>query len=91
MSLLGVPTGLRGEVNTYALFQKGLHVRGIYLASKRMFETLNAALSTTLIHPVIDRVFEFDEARSAYGYLAERGHFGKVVIAVARSRCGASG
>ena len=84
MSLLGVLTGLRGEVNTYALFQKGLHVRGIYVGSGRMFEALNTALATSLIHPVIDRVFAFEEVRSAYAYLASGAHFGKVVIAVAR-------
>jgi NADPH:quinone reductase-like Zn-dependent oxidoreductase len=31
---------------------------------------------------VIDRVFEFGEARAAYQYLASARHFGKVVIRV---------
>jgi hypothetical protein len=30
--------------------------------------------------PVIDRVFDFEEARSAYEYLAGGMHFGKIVI-----------
>ena len=82
MSLLGVLTGLRGEVNVYALFQKGLHVRGVYVGSGRMFEALNRALSANGIRPIVDRVFPFDEARAAYEYLASGAHFGKVVIRV---------
>lgn len=82
MSLLGVLTGVRGEVNTYALFQKGLHVRGVYVGSGRMFEALNRAMSANELHPIVDRVFPFDEARAAYEYLASGAHFGKVVIRV---------
>lgn len=82
MSLLGVLTGTRGEVNTSGVFQKGLHVRGIYVGSGRMFEALNRALSATQLHPIIDRVFPFDEARAAYEYLASGTHLGKVVIRV---------
>jgi NADPH:quinone reductase-like Zn-dependent oxidoreductase len=82
MSLLGVLTGTRGEVNTYGVFQKGLHVRGIYVGSGRMFEALNRAMSATTLTPIIDRVFSFDEVRAAYEHLASGAHFGKVVIRV---------
>lgn len=34
------------------------------------------------IHPVIDREFEFEEAKNALKYLYEGGHFGKVVVNV---------
>jgi NADPH:quinone reductase-like Zn-dependent oxidoreductase len=83
MSLLGVLTGVKGEVNTYALFQKALHVRGIYVGSRRMFEELNRALTVNMIKPIVDRVFPFDAYRDAYEYLASGAHFGKVVIRVA--------
>jgi NADPH:quinone reductase-like Zn-dependent oxidoreductase len=82
MSLLGVLTGVKGEVNTFELFHKGLRVHGVYVGSVAMFERLNRALSAHQIHPVIDRVFGFDEAREAYDYLASGQHFGKVVIRV---------
>ena len=82
MSILGVLTGTKGEVNTYNLFHKGLHVHGIYVGSVRMFEALNRALTAAQIKPVIDRTFGFDEARAAYEHLASGAHFGKVVIRV---------
>ena len=34
------------------------------------------------IHPVIDRVFGFDEAREALDYLYSGSHLGKVIIQV---------
>jgi NADPH:quinone reductase-like Zn-dependent oxidoreductase len=82
MSILGVLTGVRGEVNTHAIFHKGLKVHGVYVGSVAMFEDLGRALSASRIVPIVDRVFAFDEARAAYEYLASGAHFGKVVVRV---------
>jgi NADPH:quinone reductase-like Zn-dependent oxidoreductase len=82
MSILGVLTGTKGEVNTYAIFHKTLRVAGIYVGSVAMFERLNRALSASKIEPVIDKTFAFDEARAAYEYLSSGNHFGKIVISV---------
>jgi NADPH:quinone reductase-like Zn-dependent oxidoreductase len=82
MSLLGVLTGMQGQVNTYAVFHKALRVAGVYVGSIRMFEAFNRAVSASRVRPVIDRTFAFDEARQAYEYLAAAKHFGKVVIRV---------
>jgi len=82
MSLLGVLTGTRGEVNTYAVFHKAVRVVGVYVGSVAMFEALNRALAAAQIKPIVDRVFPFAEARAAYEYLASAKHFGKVVIRI---------
>jgi NADPH:quinone reductase-like Zn-dependent oxidoreductase len=82
MSLIGVLTGARGEVSTAGVFHKALHIRGIYVGSRRMFESLNRALAVTQIRPIIDRVFDWEDIRPAYEYLASGAHFGKVVIRV---------
>ncbi len=82
MSLLGVLTGIKGEIQTYGIFHKGLRVAGIYVGSVAMFEGLIRALEARQIEPVIDRTFGFTEARAAYEYLASAQHFGKVVIRV---------
>lgn len=82
MSILGVLTGLRGEVNTYGIFHKALRVAGIYVGSVAMFDGLVRALEATKIEPVIDRAFGFGELKDAYAYLASGAHFGKVVVRV---------
>lgn len=82
MSILGVLTGTRGEVNTYAVFHKAIRIRGIYVGSVRMFEALNRAMGAAQLHPVIDRSFAFGELRGAYEHLQSGAHFGKVVVRV---------
>jgi NADPH:quinone reductase-like Zn-dependent oxidoreductase len=83
MSILGVLTGTKGEINTYGVFYKALRVAGVYVGSVQMFEGLLRALEVGKLDPVIDRVFGFEEARAAYDYLASGAHFGKVVIRIA--------
>ena len=82
MSILGVLTGTRGEVNTYAIFHKTLRVAGVYVGSVAMFEKLNRALAANKIEPVVDKTFAFEQAKEAYEYLASGNHFGKVVVRV---------
>jgi NADPH:quinone reductase-like Zn-dependent oxidoreductase len=54
----------------------------ITVGSRRMFEDMNRALEVSQVHPVIDRVFNFDEAPDAYRYLESQEHIGKVVARV---------
>lgn len=82
MSLLGVLTGVKGEVSTYGIFHKNLRVAGVYVGSVAMFEGLLRALEARQIDPIIDRTFGFGETKEAYAYLASGAHFGKVVIRV---------
>jgi NADPH:quinone reductase-like Zn-dependent oxidoreductase len=80
MSLLGILAGTQGPINTYAIFHKNIHIRGVYVGSVAMFERLVRVLEQSAIDPVIDRVFSFEETRAAYEHLASGAHFGKVVI-----------
>lgn len=82
MSILGVLTGVRGEVNTYGVFHKALRIAGIYVGSVAMFEGFVRVLEASQIEPVIDRTFGFAEAKDAYAHLASAAHFGKVVVRV---------
>ena len=79
--LIGVLTG--GEINPTPILRRNILLRGIYVGSRQMFEAMNAAISLHAIHPVIDRVFDFDQAREAYHYMKSQQHVGKVVIRIA--------
>ena len=46
---------------------------------------MNRALSAHKIHPVVDKVFEFEDALGAYKHLESQKHIGKVVIRVAKN------
>ncbi len=82
MSILGVLTGMQGEVNTYGIFHKTLRIAGIYVGSIAMFERFLRAVQAIHLEPVIDRTFAFDQARAAYEHLASGEHLGKLVITV---------
>ena len=61
-------------------FWNGSSLRSIAVGSRSDFEDMNRVLAQHLIHPVIDRVFPFGEARSAMSHFGSGARFGKVVI-----------
>ena len=80
IALIGVLTN-QGEANPRPLMVKGATLRGIYVGSRAMARELNRFVDTHALRPVVDRVFDFTEARAAYAYQSSASLFGKVVIA----------
>ena len=79
IGLIGVLTR-DGDTNPRPLMLRAGNMHGIFVGNRTMFEEMNRAIETNDIHPVVDRVFAFDEAVDAYNYMQGQGHFGKVVI-----------
>jgi len=82
ISLVGVITGLSGEIDLAPILRKRLHVNGINVGSREMFEAMNRAIGSNHMRPVVDRVFPFEQAREAFRLLEAGAHFGKVVIRI---------
>lgn len=80
--MIGLLTGMGGEINPLGILFRAAHVVGIRVGSREMFEDMNRAISRNLMRPIIDRVFQFEEAQAALDYLASGKHFGKVCIRV---------
>ncbi len=59
---------------------RGITLGSISVGSRTDFEAMDRAISMHQLHPVIDRVLRFAEAKEAYRHFEGRGHFGKVVI-----------
>ena len=81
IGLIGVLT--KGELNPLPLMGKSGRLSGIYVGNREMFQNMNAAIDACKLKPVIDRTFEFGDARAAYHCMQGDGHFGKIVIRVA--------
>jgi NADPH:quinone reductase-like Zn-dependent oxidoreductase len=64
------------------ILHKQLRVQGIYVGSRAMFEQMNAVIDKALLRPVVDRVFDFDQAREAFLHMQSASHFGKIVIRI---------
>jgi NADPH:quinone reductase-like Zn-dependent oxidoreductase len=70
----------KAQVNPQRILAKRANVHGIQVGSREMFEAMNRAIAQAQLKPVIDRQFEFGDARGAYDYLDSRAHFGKIVV-----------
>jgi NADPH:quinone reductase-like Zn-dependent oxidoreductase len=81
IALIGNLTG-RGGVDIVPVFMKALRLSGILVGSREMFEDMNRAIAHSRLHPVIDRVFAFDQLPDALRYMESGSHFGKIVIRV---------
>ena len=81
IALIGVLSGGPG-LNPVGVLMRGITVQGIYVGSRAMFRSLTTFLSEHQIHPIIDRVFPFEQAPEAFRHLEAALHFGKVVIAM---------
>lgn len=82
ISLIGVLSESPSEVNPLPAVMRNIRIQGIHVGSREMLEAMNRAIVLNDIHPVIDRIFAFAEAKEAYRYLQSGAHFGKVVIAM---------
>jgi len=82
ISLIGILTGVAGQVNPTPIMRNSITVDGIYVGSRDMFEDMNEAISANSLKPVIDTAFPFTEARAAYHRMRAGGHFGKIVVSI---------
>lgn len=79
VSLIGVLAGA-APVNLTPVLMRNIRVQGVMVGSTEMFHHMCVAISRRRLHPIVDRVFPFAEAREAFEYLASGAHVGKVVI-----------
>jgi NADPH:quinone reductase-like Zn-dependent oxidoreductase len=80
IALIGGLSGYGSDVPTNAIMWINATTSGVYVGSREDFEAMNAFISEHGIRPLIDRVFEFEEAPSAYEYMESGDFMGKIVI-----------
>jgi NADPH:quinone reductase-like Zn-dependent oxidoreductase len=80
ISMIGVLTGIQGEVPTAELFQKNAVISGITVGSRSNQADMVKAINTTGIEPVIDSSFGLEELGEAFKLQESQGHFGKICL-----------
>ncbi|MGJ8537585.1 MAG: zinc-dependent alcohol dehydrogenase family protein [Parasphingopyxis sp.] len=80
IGLIGVLTGLSGEIPTALFFQKNLVMTGITVGSHADQRDMIAAIDANGIKPVIDSHFPLEGLADAFKHQAAQKHFGKIVI-----------
>jgi NADPH:quinone reductase-like Zn-dependent oxidoreductase len=80
ISLIGVLTGLGGEVPTAALMAKQARLQGLIVGNRRHQVELVRAIDATGLRPVIDRSFALVEIADAFRHEESGAHFGKISL-----------
>lgn len=83
VALVGHVGGLGATINPRLLMMNQLSTHAVAVGSRAALVQLVNAVEVGDLNPVIDRVFSFEEAATAYRYLDGRKHVGKVVIRIA--------
>ena len=82
IALMGVLAGNSLELPLPLIFMQRVRLQGTLVGSREGFEAMNRAIALHKLHPVVDRVFPFEETRAALELMERGGHFGKICIRV---------
>jgi NADPH:quinone reductase-like Zn-dependent oxidoreductase len=82
ISVVGLLDGFAAKINVLSLLHQQATIRGMEVGNKQDFAEMNRAIAANNIHPVIDKIFPFEQAQQAFEYLDRGLHFGKVAIAI---------
>lgn len=81
VAMIGALT-VAGDFNPITVFMKAVRLQGIFVGSRAIFEEMLKAVVVAKMKPVVDRVFDFADAKEAMQYMHSGAHFGKVVIRI---------
>jgi NADPH:quinone reductase-like Zn-dependent oxidoreductase len=82
ISMIGVLTGMTGEVPTAELFQKNAVISGITVGSRAHQQQLISAVETNGLEPVIDSRFALADLADAFRHQESQQHFGKICVQI---------
>jgi NADPH:quinone reductase-like Zn-dependent oxidoreductase len=80
IAIIGVVAGAGEGFNPAALIGNAAKLVGVSVGSRAMFEDMCRALDLHRIHPVVDKVYPWTEARAAFEAMRDGQHFGKIVL-----------
>ncbi|HEY2469714.1 MAG TPA: NAD(P)-dependent alcohol dehydrogenase [Terracidiphilus sp.] len=79
---IGVLSGPAEPVPIPMILYKQVHLRGIFVGSRRDFEEMNKAIAAAELRPVFE-CHPWTEAKQVFKEMESATHFGKLVVAVA--------
>ncbi len=78
--LIGFLTEDNPGIDYFHLKASGAAVRSIGVGDRAALEDLVRVVSSAAIAPVIDKVFDFSDARQAFEHMRSASHVGKIVV-----------
>jgi NADPH:quinone reductase-like Zn-dependent oxidoreductase len=83
---LGFLDGMTSSVDLPSAIRRSISIRTSSGRSRESFAAFMRALAVGELHPPVDRVFEFADARAAFESLARAEGFGKTVLRLSRAQ-----
>lgn len=80
VALIGGLTGFGGSIPFQVLFDRDASATGFHVGSRADFEAMNRFIAGHRIRPIVDRVFDLEEAPAAFDFYLNGDFMGKVVI-----------
>jgi NADPH:quinone reductase-like Zn-dependent oxidoreductase len=80
IALIGVLTGISGEIPTGALMRKHIRLHGFIVGNRRQQMDMVRGMEAIDMRPVIDRSFPLEAIADAFRYEASGRHFGKICL-----------
>ncbi|MCW9032797.1 MAG: NAD(P)-dependent alcohol dehydrogenase [Rhodospirillales bacterium] len=80
VSLIGVLSGAKGEFPLPLVLMRNVRIQGITVGSREGFVAMVKAMAQHEMHPVVDKVYPFEEAIEGLNYLKSGKHFGKICL-----------
>lgn len=82
IALIGILTGITGEVPTLAMMAKQIKLQGIIVGSRTQQQDMVRGLETMGIRPVVDKTFSLSETANAFRHEESAQHFGKICVEI---------
>lgn len=80
ISVIGILTGLGGELNIVTALIKQLRLQGVLVGNRTQQQEMVRAIDANYMRPVIDQVFPLEEIVAAFKYQESNRHFGKICL-----------
>jgi NADPH:quinone reductase-like Zn-dependent oxidoreductase len=80
ISLIGILTGLGGEISIVTALIKQLRLQGVLVGNRAQQQDMIRAIDANGMHPVIDRCFPLEHIVEAFRYQESNRHFGKICL-----------
>lgn len=82
ISVIGILTGLGGEVSIVTALIKQLRLQGLIVGNRTQQQAMVKAIDTNRMRPIVDKVFPLENIVEAFRYQESNKHFGKICLAI---------
>lgn len=80
ISVIGILTGLGGEVSIVNALIKQLRMQGLIVGNRAQQQDMVSAIDTNNMRPIVDKVFPLESIVEAFQYQETNQHIGKICL-----------